>query len=286
MSERALIDQLDHAIDAMLSGLKKAEPADAPLSRLMEIAGKLRDMPDEGFKLRLIGALQEEFQVAIHAVTPFICLEDAEQLIEFMKRTFGAEVTSRHAHHGPDGFVAGVRIGDSDLLIMGGKSLRGQECLAALHVNVKDCDAIYQRTLDAGAVTIGSPADRRVLDPFGNYWFIATRPGFRNITPRLLPSSAPTLVDFLKRALGAKVEEAFVRMGEALVEVSEAQEERSRPCACYMYTDDVDAVYHRALAAGATSILPPADQPFSDRLAIFQDPGGNRWLVSKRIAGS
>ena len=51
-----------------------------------------------------------------------------------------------------------MRIGDSDLLIMGGESVRGQECLAALHVYVKDCDATYQRALDAGAVTLGGLA--------------------------------------------------------------------------------------------------------------------------------
>ena len=50
----------------------------------------------------------------------------------------------------------------------------------------------------------------------------------------------------------------------------------------YLHTDDVDAVYHRALAAGAISIVPPADQPFGDRLAILQDPAGNRWFAAKR----
>ena len=49
-------------------------------------------------------------------------------MIEFMKHTFGAEETTRHPH-GPDGFVAGVRIGDSDLLVMGDESSRGQEFL-------------------------------------------------------------------------------------------------------------------------------------------------------------
>ena len=119
---------------------------------------------------------------SIHTITPFICVPEAGKLIEFMKHTFDAEETSRHPHHGPDGFVAGVRIGDSDFLIMGGESLRGQELPAALHVYVKDCDATYQRALDAGAVTVGEPADRPygeraafVSDPFGNYWFIATR---------------------------------------------------------------------------------------------------------------
>ena len=333
MPDRALIEQLDQAIDGMLAGAKQTGSADPTLSALMEIAGTLRDLPDNGFKTRLSRELQAEFQrrppmtrstpiesiesaaaefATIHTITPFICVPEGAKLIEFMKHTFGAEETTRHPH-GPDGFVAGVRIGDSDLLIMGGESLRGAECPAALHVYVKDCDATYQRALDAGAFTIGSPgvgdpADRPygeraafVSDPFGNYWFIATRlgpnyvgVGLGHVTPSLLPTSAPPLIDFLKRAFGAKVEglheeagrmvHAFVRIGEAMVEMSEAEEERLRPFGFYLHTDDVDAVYHRALAAGAISILPPADQFYGDRLAIMEDPAGNRWFAAKRIA--
>jgi len=206
-----------------------------------------------------------------------------------------------------------VRIGDSDLLIMGGESMRGLESRAALHVYVKDCDATYQRALDAGATTIGpgvgEPADRPygeraafVSDPLGNYWFIATRfgasytgVGLRQVTPCLLPSKAAPLIEFLKGAFGADVEgppheeggrllHAFVRVGDAMVEMAEAQEEGLRPFAFYLHTDDVDAVYHRSIAAGATSVLPPADQPFGDRLAIVVDPFGNRWFAAKRIA--
>ncbi len=333
MPDRALIEQLDQAIDEMLAGAKQTGSADPTLSALMEVAGTLRDLPDNGFKTRLSRELQAEFQrrppmtrstpiesiesaaaefATIHTITPFICVPEGAKLIEFMKHTFGAEETTRHPH-GPDGFVAGVRIGDSDLLIMGGEALRGAECPAALHVYVKDCDATYQRALDAGAFTIGSPgvgdpADRPygeraafVSDAFGNYWFIATRlgpnyvgVGLGHVTPSLLPTSAPPLIDFLKRAFGAKVEglheeagrmvHAFVRIGEAMVEMSEAEEERLRPFGFYLHTDDVDAVYHRALAAGAISILPPADQFYGDRLAIMEDPAGNRWFAAKRIA--
>ena len=321
MPDRALSEQLDQAIDEMLTGAKQTEAADATLSALTEIAGRLRDLPDDGFKTRLSHELQSDFVrrtsmttatfAAIQTITPFICVPEGAQLIDFMKHTFGAEETSRHQHHGPDGFVAGVRIGDSDLIIMGGESVRGQECPAALHVYVKDCDATYQRALDAGAVTIGSPgvgepADRPygeraafVSDSFGNTWFIATRFGpdyvgadLGHVTPCLFPSNAPPLIDFLKRAFGAKVEgvreqggrlvHAFVRIGEAMVEMAEAGEQTSRPFGFYMHTDDVDALYHRALAAGAVSLLPPADQPFGDRLAIVQDPAGNRWFAAKR----
>jgi PhnB protein len=140
-----------------------------------------------------------------------------------------------------------------------------------------------------------------VEDPFGNYWFIATRfgpdyigTGLRQVTPSLLPSSAHIrpLIAFMERAFGAKVESheiegrvvhAFVHIGEAMMEMAEANEANRRPSGFYLHTDDVDAVYHRAVAAGATSILPPADQPFGDRLAIVQDPAGNRWFAAKRI---
>jgi PhnB protein len=330
MPERPLSEQLDQAIDGLLAGTIQPGSPDSTLSALMKITGRLQDMPDDGFKMRLSRELQKEFHrrtsmtastriestagefAAIHTVTPFICVPDGDKFIEFMKHTFGAEETNRHPHH-PGGFVANVRIGDSDLLVMGGESLRGQESPAALHVYVKDCDATYQRALEAGAVTIGSasvnePADRPygeraafVSDPFGNYWFIATRfgdsyagEGLRHVTPSLLPSNAPPLIEFLKRAFGARVEglhqesgrmvHAFVRIGGAMVEMAEANEEGLRPSGFYMHTDDVDAVYHRAIAAGATSLLPPADQPFGDRLAIVMDPAGNRWFAAKRLS--
>jgi PhnB protein len=339
MPDRALIEQLDQAIDRMMAGrladARHRPSADPTLSALMDIAGTLRDLPDDGFKTRLsleLRAASREAQsqrrtpmtrstpvettesagefAAIHTVTSFICVPEGTQLIEFMKQTFDAEETTRHPH-GSDGFVAAVRIGDSDLLIMGGESVRGQECRAALHVYVKDCEATYQRALGAGAVTfpgVGEPADRPygeraafVSDPFGNYWFIATRlgtpnyvgVGLRHVTPSLLPLKARPLIDFLERAFGAKVEglhevggrmvHAFIRIGEAMVEMGEAEEDESRPFGFYMHTDDVDALYHRALSAGAISILPPADQGYGDRLAIVADPTGNRWFVAKRI---
>jgi PhnB protein len=330
MPERPLSEQLDEAIDDLLGGTLQPGSPDSTLSALMKIVDKLQDMPDDGFKVRLSRELQTEFHrrrsmatstrieptavdfAAIHTVTPFIFVADGERAIEFMKHTFGAEETHRHPHH-PGGFVANVRIGDSDLLVMGGESLRGQESPAALHVYVKDCDATYQRALDGGAVTIGSagvgePADRPygeraafVSDPSGNYWFIATRfgdsyagEGLKHVTPCLLPSNAKPLIEFLQRAFGARLEglheesrrmvHAFVRIGEATMEMAEGEDERARPFAFYMHTDDVDAVYHRAIAAGATSLLPPADQPFGDRLAIVMDPAGNRWFAAKRLS--
>src|SRR5215471_16694507 len=150
MPERPLSEKLDEAIDNLLAGTPQAGSPDSTLSALMKIVDRLQEMPDDGFKMRLSRELQQEFHrrtsmtvstrieptagefAAIHNVTPFICVAEGERFIEFMKHTFAAEETHRHPHH-PGGFVATVRIGDSDLLVMGGESLRGQESAAALH---------------------------------------------------------------------------------------------------------------------------------------------------------
>ena len=302
-----LMEQLDQAIDMLLRGDSPAssEPA---LSALTKVAGRLRHLPDDRFKTRLLRELVTGSpagdELGIHTIMPFISVPEGEKLIEFMKGTFDAVETHRHAH-GPDGFVASVKIGDSDLLVMGGESLRGQESSAALHVYVKDCDEAYRRALEMGAVTIGpgEPADRPygeraafVADVYANNWFIATRTGERpHVVPYVLSPNAPTVLDFLKRAFGAQVEaiheaggrimHAVIRMGEAKIEMGQGSEALPHPLAFYIRTENVDALYRRAMAAGATSVLPPADQAFGERLAIVADPAGNRWLAVTRVAG-
>jgi len=51
-----------------------------------------------------------------------------------------------------------------------------------------------------------------------------------------------------------------------------------------MYVEDVDALYERALKAGAVSVLPPTDQPYGDRNAWVRDPFDNMWYLATTIA--
>ena len=51
----------------------------------------------------------------------------------------------------------------------------------------------------------------------------------------------------------------------------------------YLYTEDTDATYKRALKAGATSIMEPADQFYGDRSAGVQGPQGNQWWIATRL---
>jgi len=50
------------------------------------------------------------------------------------------------------------------------------------------------------------------------------------------------------------------------------------------YVPDADAAYARALAAGATSLFPPADQPYGDRCGGVEDAWGHRWYIASPLA--
>jgi uncharacterized glyoxalase superfamily protein PhnB len=317
MSDDALVEQLDQAIDALLTG-SAATPSsavtDPDLAALARIADGLRHLPDENFQKRLKSELQRRANMSTSAVaaigarvrivTPFIAVSQAAELIEFLKRTFDAEETSRHPH-GNDGFVASVKIRDSDLLVMGGESLRGHGRIGAFHIFVPDCDATYRRAIEAGATSMGEPADRPygertgfVKDLAGNYWYIATRfpssvapEGVGSVLPYAHPAKALPFIDFLKRAFGAqemavyehegRVMHAAVRIGDAVIEMGESPD--FQPSGFYLQVDDCDAVYQRAIEAGATSLWPPTDQLYGDRSAGLLDPFGYQWMPASRI---
>ena len=115
-----------------------------------------------------------------HTVTPYLIVQDPDNLIEFVKQAFGATETLRTTG-ASGGIHAEVRIGDSMVMIGGGGTWRGEPRPAVLHLYVHDVDAVYEQALAAGATSIMEPADqpdgdRRggVQDRFGNHWYIAT----------------------------------------------------------------------------------------------------------------
>jgi PhnB protein len=113
------------------------------------------------------------------------------------------------------------------------------------------------------------------------------------INSYLHPVGADTLIDFLKQAFGAEevdvhrsqasgpVTHAMIRLGDTILEMGEAHGPyRPMPTGLHFYVTDVDATYHRALKAGATSISAPADQPYGERGAGVRDPAGNSWFLA------
>src|SRR3972149_6819372 len=96
--------------------------------------------------------------------------------------------------------------------------------------------------------------------------------GYQTITPYLTVKGAAQLIDFLKQAFGAEetfrmgdatVQHAEMRIGDSMLMLADAPEEPT-PAMIHLYLPDVDAIYQRALKAGATSIREPADQFYGD----------------------
>jgi len=244
-------------------------------------------------------------------LTPYMIAADGPGLLEFAKQAFGAEEMFRGI--GSAGGIHGeVKIGDSMLMMGGGipgKEFRASASTVALHVYVKDTDAVYRQALAAGATSVGEPKDQEygersagVKDPAGNYWYIATHKGPRyvpeglnDVNVYMHPLRAEPVISFLRRAFGARelskyaspdgvVHHAEIRVGTSVLEMGEAHgPHQPMASVLYLYVPDVDAVYRRALQAGATSISEPADQPYGDRNAGVKDPFGNTWYIATHI---
>lgn len=315
MPDRALYELLDQAIDDILAG-SASETSGPELDAQVRIASALCEMPAKNFQSRLKTELQRRafmtpaaaapVREGFRTITPYITVPEGAKLIEFVKHTFGAEELLRSPS--PAGFHAEVRIGDSILMIGSGESVRGHERIGAFHVYVPDCDAAYQRAIEAGATSMGEPADRPygersgfVKDPAGNHWYIATRfastvapEGLGTVLPFVYPAKARVFIDFLKRAFAAeemgvyeesgRVVHAAVRIGDAVLEMGEAPGEApSLPSRFFLYVEDCDACYRRAVAAGATSLEEPADQPYGHRTAVVLDPFGYQWIPASLL---
>ena len=144
-------------------------------------------------------------------------------------------------------------------------------------------------------------------DPFGNDWIISTHlgpkyvpEGLRDVTIYLHPVGAAKLIDFLKHAFAAEefvrydspegtVLHAKMRVGDSMIDMGDARRESSgmvlpsMPTGIYLYVPDADAVYAKAIAAGAASLSEPVDQPYGDRLAGVQDFCENRWYIATHL---
>jgi uncharacterized glyoxalase superfamily protein PhnB len=115
-----------------------------------------------------------------HTATPYLIVDDASGLVEFMKAAFGA--TERFLQGEPGGPIqhGEVQIGDS-VIMFGSSSEKYPALTASVHLYIDDVDAVYKQAIAAGATSVGEPADQRygdrsagVLDAYGTRWWLAT----------------------------------------------------------------------------------------------------------------
>ncbi len=119
--------------------------------------------------------------------------------------------------------------------------------------------------------------------------------GYHSVTPYLTVRGADQLIEFLKQAFGGKEKERHMRpdgtimhaevtIGDSIIMLGEANQQwQPRPASLYLYVEDTDGTYRRALDLGATSVMEPADQFYGDRNAGISDPSGNLWWIATHV---
>ena len=122
--------------------------------------------------------------------------------------------------------------------------------------------------------------------------------GFHSITPQLVLDNAAQTIDWYVKALGAteirrsagpdgKIMHAELQFGNSRIMVNDVmmgakgpQALGGSPASLWLYVDDSDAVFNRAVAAGAKVQMPLDNQFWGDRAGAVQDPAGYTWWIS------
>ena len=119
--------------------------------------------------------------------------------------------------------------------------------------------------------------------------------GYHTVTPYLTVADAEAQIDFLKNAFGGeetcrhkddkgRVSHAEMRVGNSMLMIGQARDQWTpKPAMFYLYVEDVDAVYKRAVEAGGKPIHEPVDQAYGDRTGGVEDSLGNQWWIGTHI---
>ncbi|HEY9677863.1 MAG TPA: VOC family protein [Drouetiella sp.] len=136
-----------------------------------------------------------------------------------------------------------------------------------------------------------------------------TKPHFvpklhHTITPTLTVRDALGAIDFYKRAFGAqeiscmkspdgkKVMHAEIRIGDSMIMLNDEMPEMNCPSpetlkgvasSLFMYVENCDETFKRAVDCGATSIMAPVDMFWGDRFSKLSDPFGQQWSIATHI---
>jgi PhnB protein len=127
--------------------------------------------------------------------------------------------------------------------------------------------------------------------------------GFHSVTPSLMVDGAAKAIDFYKKALGAeelsrfpgpdgRIMHAEIRIGDSVIMLGDEMPEQGArgpksiggtPVTLFIYGENVDAAWKRAVDAGAKPIMPLMDQFWGDRGGSIEDPFGHHWWLAQRM---
>jgi len=122
--------------------------------------------------------------------------------------------------------------------------------------------------------------------------------GYHTITAQLAVDGAAKAIEFYGKAFGAevldkaldpsgqKIWHASLRVGDSIFFVNDVFPEMGGSASnttLWLYLNDVDASFKRAVDAGAKPTMPPADMFWGDRIGQVVDPWGQKWALAMRI---
>jgi len=121
--------------------------------------------------------------------------------------------------------------------------------------------------------------------------------GYHTITPQLSLENAADAIAFFKVAFGAeeraramdpsgkKIWHCEMKLGSSMLFVNDIFPDMGGskfPASMWLYVDDVDQAFKRAVAAGCKSVMPPTDMFWGDRFGKVNDRWGNEWGIATR----
>ena len=127
--------------------------------------------------------------------------------------------------------------------------------------------------------------------------------GYSTVTPYLVMQGASRALEFYAKAFGAKerfrmdapggmVMHAEIQIGNSVVMLADEVPEMGyrgpqalggTPVSILLYVNDVDAMFQRALAAGAKEMRAPKNEFYGDRLGTVVDPFGHVWSIATHV---
>jgi uncharacterized glyoxalase superfamily protein PhnB len=119
--------------------------------------------------------------------------------------------------------------------------------------------------------------------------------GYENVIPFLVCKDTDKVIDFCQKAFDAKLTEciksnsgvithAEIRIRNSTIMLSEASETYPPlPVMLYIYFEDVDTVYKKAVDAGGISLREPTNEFYGDRSCGVKDVSGNQWWMASHV---
>jgi PhnB protein len=126
---------------------------------------------------------------------------------------------------------------------------------------------------------------------------------YHTVTPSIVVAGAAKALEFYKKAFGAEelsrfpgpdgsIMHAEFKIGDSIIMMGDEMPEHGArgpkaiggsPVSFFVYGENVDAAWKRAVDAGAKEIMPLADQFWGDRTGCLEDPFGHKWWLAQHL---